>query len=88
MPRYIVERSVPKMSQEEWQTVGKEVMRVTEEMPGVTWIKSSISESESKTYCEFEAPNPEALREHARRANLPVDRIALVEMEVGPDMFR
>ena len=88
MPRYIVERTVPKMSQEEWQAVGKQVVKVTEEMLGVTWIKSCISESAGKTYCEFEAPNPEALREHAKRANLPVDRITLVEMEVGPGMFR
>ena len=62
------------MSPEEWQAIGKQVVKVTDEMPDVTWIKSCISESEGKTYCEFEAPNPEALREHARRASLPVDR--------------
>ncbi len=88
MPRYIVERSVPKMSQEEWQAVGKQAVKVADEMPDVTWIKSSISESEGKTYCEFEASNPEVLREHAKRSNLPVDKIVPVEMEVDPSMFR
>ena len=53
MPRYIVERSVPKMSKEERQAVGKQAVQVADEMPDVTWIKSSISESEGKTYCEF-----------------------------------
>ena len=88
MPRYIVERSVPKMSQEEWQAVGRQAVKSADEMPGVTWIKSSISESAGKTYCEFEAANPDLLREHARRANLPVDKIVPVEMEVDPSMFR
>lgn len=53
MPRYIVERSVPKMTQEEWQAVGKQAVKTADEMPNVTWIKSSISESEGKTYCEL-----------------------------------
>jgi hypothetical protein len=88
MPRFIVERTVPKMSPEEWQAVGKRVASCAQEMSGVMWIKSSISEAEGKTYCEFEAPNPEALREHARRASLPVDRIVPVEMQVDPSMFR
>lgn len=88
MPRYIVERTVPPMTQEQWQAVGKQVVKVAEEMQDVTWIKSSISELEGKTYCEFEASNPEALREHAKRANLPVDKIIPVEMEVDPSMFR
>lgn len=88
MPRYIVERTVPKMSPEQWQDVGRRVVRFAQELPGITWIKSSISEEEGKTYCEFEAPNAEALREHARRAALPVDRIVPVEMQVDPSMFR
>ncbi|GAB4516887.1 MAG: DUF4242 domain-containing protein [Haliangiales bacterium] len=88
MPRYIVERSVPKMTPEQWQDVGQRVATYAREIPGVKWIKSSISEAEGKTYCEFEAPNPEALREHARLADLPVDRVTPVEMQVDPSMFR
>ncbi|ACY13047.1 DUF4242 domain-containing protein [Haliangium ochraceum] len=88
MPRYIVERTVPKMSQEEWRDVGNRVVQSAAEMPGVTWIKCSISESEGKTYCEFEAPNAESLREHSRRASLPYDRVIPVEMQVDPSMFR
>ena len=76
------------MSQEEWQALGKKVVKVADSMSGVKWIKSSISESEGKSYCEFEAPNPEDLRKHAEQSGLPVDKISQVEMEVEPSMFR
>lgn len=49
---------------------------------------SYVSEAEGKIYCEYEAPNPEAIREHARRAGLPVDRISKVALEISPEMFR
>ena len=88
MPRYIVERTLPQMSQDELQRVGKKVIEVADTLPGVIWIKSSISESAGKSYCEFEAPNPDALRQHADQAGLPVDRISTVEIEVDPSMFR
>ena len=88
MARYIVERTIPKLSQEQLQTIGKKVIKVAEGMLGVTWIKSSISESEGKSYCEFEAPNPEALKEHAEQVGLSVDKITAVEIEVDPSMFR
>jgi Nickel responsive protein SCO4226-like len=42
---------------------------------------------EGKIYCEYEAPNPEAILEHARRAGLPVDRISEISLEVSPAMF-
>ena len=88
MPRYVIERTLPKLSSEEFQEIGKKVVEVAEKMPGVTWIKSSISESEGKSYCEFEAPNSEALQEHSDQVGLPVDKITAVEVEVDPSMFR
>jgi hypothetical protein len=48
----------------------------------------SISESEGKSYCEFEAPNPDMLKEHAEKVGLSVNRITAVEIEVDPSMFR
>jgi hypothetical protein len=88
MPRYIVERTLPRLSSQELETIGKKVIEVAKQLPGVTWIKSSISESEGKSYCEFEAPNREAVLEHSKKAGLPVDKISAVEIEVNPSMFR
>ena len=56
-------------------------------MPGVRWIRSYVSDVEGKIYCEYDAPSAEAIREHARRAGLPVDRIAPVALEISPAMF-
>ena len=88
MPRYVIERNISGISEEELQAVGERSVKVISKMPGVTWIKSYISVSEGKLYCEYEAPNPEALIEHGKRANIPVDKITLIEMEIEPGMFR
>jgi hypothetical protein len=40
---------------------------------GVNWLFSFLSADKKKTYCLYEAPNPELIREAARRANLPAD---------------
>ena len=88
MPRYIIERTIPQMSKEEMQQLARRSIQVAKEIPGVVWIKSYISESEGKTYCEYEAPNPESLLEHARLLNVSANKITCVEMEVHPGMFR
>jgi len=88
MPRYIIERTLPKLSEEEMQQLARRSIQVADGIPGVVWIKSYISESEGKTYCEYEAPNPESLLEHARLLNISAEKITCVEMEVHPGMFR
>jgi len=88
MPRYIIERTLPKLSQEEMQQLARRSIQVADGIPGVVWIKSYISESEGKTYCEYEAPNPESLLEHARLLNISAEKITCVEIEVHPGMFR
>jgi hypothetical protein len=87
MPRYIIERSVPALSREELDAAARRSIAVLEGMPGVRWIRSYVSSAEGKIYCEYDAPNPEAILEHARRAGLPVDRIAEVALEISPAMF-
>ena len=88
MPRYIIERNVGPITREQLDAAAKKSKEVIAEMEGVVWIKSYVSEAEGKIYCEYDAPNPEALREHARRAGLPADKISLVALEISPDMFQ
>ncbi len=88
MPRYIIERNVGTLSREELDAAGKRSNQVIAEMTDVVWIKSYVSEAEGKIYCEYDAPNPEAIAEHARRAGLPADKISLVALELNPSMFR
>jgi len=46
---------------------------------GVNWLVSFLSADKKKTYCLYEAPSAEAIREAARIAGLPADEI----VEVG-----
>lgn len=87
MARYIVERSIPGMTREQLNEAGRRSVAVLNELPGVRWIRSCVSEVEGKIYCEYDAPSADAIREHARRAGLPVDRIAEVAIEINPEMF-
>ena len=87
MPRYIIERTVGQMSREELDVAGRKSNQVLAQMPEVVWIKSYVSELEGKIYCEYDAPNPDAILEHARQAGLPVDRISEVALEISPAMF-
>ena len=87
MPRYIIERNVGTLSREELAAGARKSKEVIAQMSGIVWIKSYVSEAEGKIYCEYDAPNPEALREHARRAGLPADKISEVALEISPDMF-
>jgi len=88
MPRYIIEREMGTIDMDALAGVGKQSLEVVDGMEGVNWIRSYISEAEGKIYCEYDAPNPEAVREHARLAGLPVTKISEVAMEVDPSMFR
>ncbi len=87
MPRYIIERTVGKLTPDELRTAGLKSNAVLANMPDVVWIKSYVSDAEGKIYCEYDAPNAEAVLEHARRAGLPADRISEVTMEISPEMF-
>jgi hypothetical protein len=62
-----------------------EVQLINEDV-GVQWLFSFLSANKKKTYCLYEAPNPEAIREAAQRANVPADVIIEVS-EVKPQMF-
>ena len=87
MPRYIIERSVPGLTREQLDAAGRRSVAVLAELPDVRWIRSYVSEVEGKIYCEYDAPSIEAIREHARRAGLPADRISEVALEINPGMF-
>ena len=88
MPRYIIERDVGQLTLEELQASGRKSNQVLAEMEGVVWIRSYVSDAEGKIYCEYDAPSPEAVMEHARRSGIPATRISEVSMEINPDMFR
>jgi len=88
MPRYLIERTVGTLTREQIEQGSRRSIEVLDDMPGVVWIRSYVSEAEGKIFCEYDAPSAEAIREHARRAGIPVDRIVEVALEISPAMFR
>ncbi|GGR15423.1 DUF4242 domain-containing protein [Deinococcus ruber] len=90
MPRYLIERTFPDglaipMNAEgaaTCQTVVGKNMDV-----GVTWVHSYVTEDHKKTFCVYDGPSPEAIRQAAERNGLPVDRISLVSV-LDPYFYR
>jgi Nickel responsive protein SCO4226-like len=85
MPRYIIERNFAE--QLDLTKDGVESVKQINDEEGVKWIFSFLSADKKKTYCLYEAPNPEAIRAAARRNNLPADVIIEVSAELSPSMF-
>lgn len=88
MPTYIIERTVGAITPEELEAGSRRSLAAIAELDGVVWIRSYVSYADGKIFCEYEAPNEEAVREHARRAGLPVDAVREVALEISPAMFR
>jgi Protein of unknown function (DUF4242) len=81
MPRYLVERTFPEglripIDNEGATVCGGVIARKAEE--GVTWVHSYVSEDKTQTFCIYDAPSPEAIRNTAAQNELPVDRITQV----------
>jgi hypothetical protein len=85
MPRYVVEREFAE--QLDLTREGINEVNLINDQEGVQWIYSFLSADKKKTYCLYEAPNPEAIRAAARRNNIPADAIIEISGEIGPNMF-
>ena len=77
MPLFLIERNFAEQLEVNRDQVA-EVTQVNDDV-GVQWLFSFLSADKKKTYCLYEAPSAEAIREAARRLNVPADVI----VEVG-----
>ena len=85
MPRFIIERNFAEQLE-----VNRDVITALTQVNadvGVQWLFSFLSADKKKTYCLYEAPNAEAIREAARRLNIPADVIIEVDSELRPEQF-
>ena len=82
MPLYVIERNFAEQIEESAEAADQ--IKAINSDVGVAWLYSFLSADKKKTYCVYEAPNPEAIREAARRAGLPADVIVEVS-QVNPD---
>ena len=85
MPRFIIERNFAEQIE-----VNRDVVTAITQVNadvGVQWLFSFLSADKKKTYCLYEAPNAEAIRDAARRLNIPADVIIEVDSELRPEAF-
>ena len=84
MRRFMIERNFAEQLEVTGESAAT-VKRINDE-EGVEWLFSFLSADKKKTYCLYEAPNADAIRAAARRANLPADVIIEVS-DLRPEMF-
>jgi hypothetical protein len=85
MPRFLIERNFAEELEVTKDDVDR-VQRINDEA-GVKWLFSFLSADKKKTYCLYEAPSADAIRQAAKRADLPADVIIEVSRELSPTMF-
>jgi len=84
MPLFLIERNFAEKLE-----ISKEAaaaVKLINDDVGVSWLFSFLSADKKKTYCLYEGATAEAVREAARRANLPADSVIEVS-ELKPGMF-
>lgn len=83
MPRYLIERQFPEglglvPDQQGRQTAAIVIANNAHE--GVTWVQSYVTPDKKRTFCVYDAPSPESIRQAASRNGLPVERITEVRV--------
>ena len=80
MPQFVIERDVPgvhNLTPAQVQEIARKSVAVLTEMgPQIQWVQSYVTEN--KIYCVYLAPDEATIREHARRAGVPADRVSAV----------
>ena len=86
MPQFVIEREVPgagKLSEPQIRELSMRSLDVLREMgPQIQWLHSYVTED--KVYCVYLAPDENSIREHARRAGIPADRVSAVRRLIDP----
>jgi hypothetical protein len=90
MPRYMVERTFPDglglPVSEEGATAARGIVDANADL-GVTWVHSYVTDDKGSTFCIYDGPSPEAIRQAAERTGLPVDKITKVSV-LDPYFYR
>ena len=76
MPLFVIERHFADQI-ELTRDEAERIIIINEELE-VNWLFSFLSADKKKSYCLYEAPSAETIREAAKRANIPADVIVEV----------
>jgi riboflavin synthase len=86
VPKYVIEREIPgagNLTAQQLRVISQASCGIVQTLgPQIQWVQSYVSED--KIYCVYIASNAEIIREHARRGQFPVSRIAEVRSVIDP----
>jgi hypothetical protein len=82
--RFLIERSFPAGALDGLDAATKARVNANNASVGVTWIKSFANEDKTKTFCVYEGPSEDAIRQAAALNNLPVDSVTEVPVDLTP----
>ena len=86
----MIEREIPgagTLSETQIRDIALRSLETLKEMgPQIQWLHSYVTED--KVYCVYLAPDENTVREHARRAGLPADRVAAVRRLIDPTKLK
>lgn len=86
MPKFVIEREVPgagNLTDEQLRDLSQKSVCVLAEMgPKIQWLHSYVTGD--KVYCIYLAADESAIREHAKRVNIPANRISAVRALIDP----
>ena len=86
MPKYLIDRLIPNvgaLSPAELRAASQNSCLVLGAMaPDVQWVHSYVTDD--RITCVYIAPSAELVREHARRAGLPADRVMEIRTVIDP----
>jgi hypothetical protein len=86
MPQFVIEREIPgagSLSEAEIREVSLRSLQTLKDIgPQIQWLHSYVTED--KVYCVYLAPDEDTIREHARRANVPANRVSAVRRLIDP----
>lgn len=86
----MIEREIPNagaLSEAQVREMAFHSLQTLKEIgPQIQWLHSYVTED--KVYCVYLAPDEDHIREHARRAGIPADRIAAVRRLIDPVNFQ
>jgi len=86
MPKFVIEREIPgigNMSDEEIREAAKKSVSVLKGLGSeIQWLQSYVTGD--KLYCVYLAPDENLIREHAKKAGFPANRISAVRRLIDP----
>lgn len=86
MPKFVIEREIPgagNLTDAQLREAAQKSIGVLKAMgTEIQWLHSYVTGD--KIYCVYLAPDEATIREHAKRAGLPANRVSAVRRLIDP----